>query len=584
MSKFALDDFQKSKEQVSTIAAFRKLAPLVVGEWGQLALALTAMLIGSGLNLLGPWLVGYSVDHYIVGHNYGGLVRMAIILVVIYLVSLGAGYVQTITMGSVGTRVLFTLRNKIFGKLQEFPMQFFTQNKAGDLIARINGDAESLNQFFSYQLMQFVGGLVLIIGAGIALLLLDWRIGVTAIVPALVMILFTQVLSPWVRARNRQSRTSLGGLSAEVAESLANFKVVVAFNRQDFFRKRFAGANETTFSSSIRAGMANAVFAPVYSFAAAVGQFAVLALGIYEIQHGQVTIGLLVAALGYLPRFYDPIRQVASIWASLQGALASWDRISPILNMETDLVVVKSEHVTTNEPLLEFKDVSFAFPDGKDVLHDVNFALKRGQKYALVGPTGGGKTTTASLMARLFDPTKGTISFEGKDLRTWQFADRAQRVGFILQEPFLFSGSVRDNILYGNEHLHELKTHELQATLRETGLEELLTRFEGGLEAPANDQLSLGQKQLIAFMRAVLRKPDLLILDEATANVDTLTERQLDNVLKKLPASTTLVIIAHRLNTIKSVDEIFFVNGGTITQAGSMEHAVEMLTHGKRSS
>jgi ATP-binding cassette subfamily B protein len=220
-------------------------------------------------------------------------------------------------------------------------------------------------------------------------------------------------------------------------------------------------------------------------------------------------------------------------------------------------------------------------------LHDINFSLEKGKTYALVGPTGGGKTTTASLMARLYDPTEGQILLSGKDIRSYQPAERTQKIGFILQEPFLFTGTVRDNILYSNEKYQNHSNEELEKIIAEDNLTSLLERFESGLETKvtsSGDSISLGQKQLIAFMRAVLRHPELLILDEATANIDTVTEQLLTSILEKLPKSTTRVIIAHRLNTIEGADEIFFINAGTVTKAGSFEHALEMLLSGKRES
>jgi ATP-binding cassette subfamily B protein len=217
----------------------------------------------------------------------------------------------------------------------------------------------------------------------------------------------------------------------------------------------------------------------------------------------------------------------------------------------------------------------------------VNFTLEKGKTYALVGPTGGGKTTTASLMARLYDPTKGTVFLGGKDIRSYPSEIRAKKVGFILQEPFLFSGTVKENILYGNEEYKAYTNDQVTAILTRSNLNGLLARFSEGLETKVSfgsGSLSLGQKQLIAFMRAALREPELLILDEATANIDTVTEQLLEEILAKLPASTTRIIIAHRLNTIENADEIFFVNAGEVTKAGTMQQAVDMLLHGKRQS
>jgi ATP-binding cassette subfamily B protein len=242
---------------------------------------------------------------------------------------------------------------------------------------------------------------------------------------------------------------------------------------------------------------------------------------------------------------------------------------------------------TPSGAIIEFKNVFFHYREEKDVLTNINFALEPGKTYALVGPTGGGKTTTASLMARLYDPTQGTIFLEGKDIRSYEPQVRAKKIGFILQEPFLFTGTVRDNILYGNEDYKDHSQEELLQVLENAHLTKLLSRFGDGLDTmitQGGDGISLGQKQLIAFIRAAIRNPDVLILDEATANIDTVTEQLLEEILNKLPEKTTKIIIAHRLNTIENADVIFFVNGGNVTHAGSIDQAVDMLLHGKRKS
>lgn len=584
MSKFRLETPElANRVPDSTLGAFRKLLPLLEGEGKSLWLATFALTVNSGLMLLGPWLIGRAVDRHVIPGDYAGLWRSCLLLLAVYLGALAFGYVQTRVMGGIGQRVLYGLRNRIFAKLQELPVPFFGQNKAGDLIARISGDAQALNEFFAYQLMGFIGAVIIMIGASIALLLLDWRIGLMALAPGIVIVGLSWLLSPWTRERNRANREALGSLSGEIAESLANFKVVAAFGRQDYFRARFTDVNAKTFDTAMSAGYANALFQPIYGLAGSVGLLAVLAYGIWLSGHGLVTVGIVIAALGYAPRLYDPVRQIGAMWMSLQTALAAWDRIAPLLRVETDM---RQEEAGERRGTahLEFRDVSYAYEDGKAVLEHVTIALERGKSYALVGPTGGGKTTTASLMARLFDPTEGTVLFSGQDLRSMTDADRTDRIGFILQEPFLFSGSIRDNLVYGNDALKDLDAAALAKELERQGLGELLARFDGGLDADAGDALSLGQKQLVAFMRAVLRKPELLILDEATANVDTVTEEQLGKVLAKLPEDTTLVTIAHRLNTIEAADQIFFVNGGHVTAAGSLDDAVAMLTQGKRTS
>jgi len=487
-------------------------------------------------------------------------------------------------MGGIGQRMLYSLRNAVFNKLQELPVDFFNQNKAGDLISRINNDTDKVNQFFSQSLMQFIGSIFTMTGAGIILLCINLPLGMAALFPALIVWIFTKIISPWVKQRNAASIKSTGSLSAEIQESLENFKVIVAFNRRDYFRKRFEEVNQDNYTKSVKAGIANNVLSPVYTLAANLGQLIVLALGIFLIVRGHFSVGLLISFIAYINNFYNPLRQLAALWANFQVAMAAWDRISLLLSFETDLHLVDDPKCNTSASFLSFKNVSFRYPNGKDVLRKVSFDLERGKTYAFVGPTGGGKTTTASLIARLYDATRGTILLEGKDIRSFGPEERTQKIGFILQEPFLFTGTVRDNILYGNTHYRNYSNHELTKVISESGLESLLARFDQGLDTKVQttgDGISLGQKQLIAFMRAVLRKPELLILDEATANIDTVTEQLLDSILKRLTESTTRVIIAHRLNTIENADEIFFVNTGKVILAGSFNDALDLLLHGE---
>ncbi len=367
-----------------------------------------------------------------------------------------------------------------------------------------------------------------------------------------------------------------------------DFKVIIAFNRRDYFRNRFEDANKKNYTSAVAAGIANNIFIPVYGFFAAIAQMVVLTVGIYLISTGQFSIGLLVSYLAYAVNFYNPLWQLAALWANFQVAMAGWDRISYILNMETNLPVMAVTAVEKNDSvIMEFRDVSFGYDDNKEILHNVNFKMEPGKTYALVGPTGGGKTTTASLIARLYDPVRGLVLLDNKDIRTYEPAERSSKIGFILQEPFLFTGTVRENILYGSEKYIGFSNEQLEETIKAAGLQILVNIFEKGLDtelSSGGESISLGQKQLIAFMRAVLRNPALLILDEATPNIDTITEQILQDILNKLPATTTRVIIAHRLNTIQNADEIFFVNAGEIIRAGSFDHAVNMLLHGERQS
>jgi len=577
----------QSNEKVSTKATLKRLMTLMGGERKNLYIAMIFILINAGLNLVAPYLMGHAVDNFVVTKHYEGVIRYSIILFGVFSLALVSGYTQTQLMGRVGQRMLFNLRNSIFNKLQDLPIDFFNQNKAGDLISRVNNDTDKINLFFSQSLVQFMSSIFTMIGAGIFLLSINFKLGMAALAPALLLWIFTRSISPWVKTTNSANMRSTGSLSAEIQESLNNFKVIVAFNRRDYFRKRFEEVNTENYHTAVKAGIANNMFTPVYGFSSSIGQMVVLAFGIYLISAGEFSVGLLISFLAYIAQFYNPLRQIAALWANFQVALAGWDRISQIMVLENNLKVIETNVKEETCCLMSFRHVSFSYTPGNDILKDVSFDLEHGKTYAFVGPTGGGKTTTASLMARLYDPTAGQIILNGIDIRSLDTDTRTSKIGFILQEPFLFSGTIRDNIMYGNTQYKDVSNKTLLMILSESGLDGLLERFDGGLNGEiksSGDGISLGQKQLIAFIRAVLRKPELLILDEATANIDTVTEQLLDDILRKLPESTTRIIIAHRLNTIENADEIFFINSGAVTKAGSLHDAVNLLLHGKRES
>ncbi|MBF2053577.1 MAG: ABC transporter ATP-binding protein [Candidatus Sericytochromatia bacterium] len=573
-----------------SLQGLRSLWPLLAPERRTIGLALLLMLINAGLTLLVPWLLARGIDRFVAAGDFGGVLQMAFWMLLALVGSGVASYRQILLMGSVGQRVLHGLRGQVFGHLQALPLGFFQQHKAGDLMARINNDTEKLNQFFSETLVRLIGSLAIMFGAALFMLSLEWHLGLAALLPVLLIVGFTRVLTPWLRRANQQNLKQAGLLSAHIQESLSHFQVLAAFNRRDYFRERFAEVNQVAYAAARRAGVANQVFTPVFDFVFQLARLAVLAYGLQLIAAGELGVGLLIAYFAYLNRFYEPLRQMASLWASLQTALASWERVQAILQTPNPLQVLpesRSAGVNPDAPVLCFDKVSFGYDPQQPVLKEVSFSLETGKTYALVGPTGGGKSTTAALMARLYDPDAGQILFQGRDLRCLSPSERAAAVGFILQEPFLFSGSLYENLVYGHPDAEQLSPEALLQRLAAQELDGFLSRFDRGLDTailPGNHGLSLGQQQLVAFVRAVLRQPALLILDEATANIDTLTEQWLQAALDRLPAHTTRVLIAHRLNTIANADQIFFVNAGELLPAGDLDAALHLLQTRARQS
>ncbi len=389
---YSLQKTDASAERTTLLQAVKKLIPLMKGEGRNASFAFVAILLSSLANLLGPVIIGRAVDTYIGAKNFPGLLHATELLLLIYLIGLGAQYFQTITMGGVGRRVLYNLRSSLFTKLQELPVAFFNQNKAGDLISRINNDTDKLNQFFAQALMQFLGNIFLIFGAGVFLLVLDWKLGLAALVPAIVVLIITQFISPWVKRTTLLSLRTLGAMSAEVSESLTNFRVIAAFNRLDYFTEKFNESNQVNYRAAVTAGIAQNIFTPIYTFASTLAQLIVVAYGLYLISHGALTLGLLIGFLLYANSFYQPLRQLAAIWSSLQTAIAALDRIGEVLNLHSNMdILAASGAESGGNEILSFKDVGFTYSEGKEVLRDANLNLEKGRTYALVGPTGGAR-------------------------------------------------------------------------------------------------------------------------------------------------------------------------------------------------
>ncbi len=530
-----------------------------------IALAMSAAVLAAGLQLWAPALVAAAIDGPIAEGDLAGLARYAGILLAVAAAAFVAQGSQVYRLGGVGQRVVFDLRKALFDKLLTLPVGFFTTEQTGDLISRLANDSEKLAQFFSMSLSRFVGSLVTTVGAGLCLLGVNLKLGAVALAPALLMLIGTGILAPKLRSLNRTSLEAGGQLSARVTEGLEQFRVVVAFDRRDLLVEDLERASATQFEAAKSAGYRNALLAPFYTFCSQCGQLLVLGYGLVLMAQDELTVGLLIAAMAYLSRFYDPLRQLAALWATLQAALSAYDRLQELLAREERLEVVSrpSEPAPGDAPLLEFDQVSFAYRPDEPVLHRISLRFRPGRTYALVGPTGGGKTTMASLMARLFDPTEGQVRFRGLPLQSLTAEERSQKIGYILQEPKLLGETVGENVSALPEEVAHL--------------------FPDGL-ATESDGLSAGQRQVVAFVRAVERQPELLILDEATANVDPATERLLELLLDRLPPTATTVVIAHRLQTVERAHRILFVNNGRTLEPEGLDAALELFRQDTRRS
>ena len=578
-NQYNLLNSTESKIPPTLAETWHTIQPLFVGEGWNMVIIVFTVLINIGTSVATPYIITRAIDGPIANKDIQTLAIMSGGLVLLFIISAIAAYGQARIMGYVSQRVLFRLRGTVFSSLQSLPIDFFNRNKAGDLISRINNDTNKINQFLSEGVLRFTSLFFSLIGIAAMMIYLNWQLASIVLLLTGVIILITRIATPYIEGINKKSLVDQGSLSSEIQEGLTNFNALVAFQIQDYFKDHFTSISEKVYKAKTKANILNEGIAPLYNFTAHIAQIILLIVGIRFILAGSITIGLLIGFLAYAQKFFEPLRILGSIVGSLQSALAAWTRVREIISLESNLIIEEANDNSENKSneLLAFKDISFGY-DEDLIIHNMSFILEKGKTYALVGPTGGGKSTTASLMARLYDPQQGIIELKNRDIRSYTEEERTNSIGFILQEPFLFTGTIGDNLRYGNSELLNSSDEELLDKLKSHNLTELMYTFDNGIETIIeNNGISIGQKQIISFIRTLLREPELLILDEATANIDTVTEQNLQSILSQLPDTTTKVIIAHRLNTIKKADQIFFISGGILTPAENFDSALNLI-------
>ncbi|MBC7766466.1 ABC transporter ATP-binding protein [Arenimonas sp.] len=555
----------------------------------KLIFAFIFIFMNSTANTVSPFLVSKAIDRYISVGNVDGLLNIILILAGVATITIATGYAQSMLIGRISQRTLYRLKEGLFAKLQSLPTAFFNQNKAGDLMSRINNDTDKINQFLSQWIGQFIGVMFSLFGVVCFSLYLNWKLSLVMMSMVIFIYIITLLFSPKIRKENKKNLEANSDFSAALQENLTNFRVVAAYSKRDYLENHLEKKNNATFKSALRSGFANRIFEPSYEFFGAIALILVLSYGFHLISIGGATVGVLIAFVAYTQRFYDPMKTLATAFGAIQLASAAWVRLQEVLSLENNLKTENQKGDESGKPKLrlELKNVSFSYDDKNMVIENANLSFEPGKTYALVGPTGGGKSTLASIMAHLYDPTLGVVYLNGKDITIYSQEETSKEISVILQDPILFTGTVAENILYANTDFTNVSIDDLNRVLEHKGFKDVIKRFENGLSTTIKQNgagLSIGQKQLISFMRAILREPKLLILDEATANIDTVTEAILNKTLEALPPETTKIIIAHRLNTIKDADEIMFVNGRHVTPAGSYEQAIRMITDAKRNS
>lgn len=544
----------------------------------KMAYALVLVILGAASQAGGPALVGITIDRYILqGGDRRMLFVMMGLLFAIYLVGALAQRGQVYQVGSIGQSVLATIRGRIFDRLQHLPLRYFDKRPVGDLMSRVLNDVDTLNQLFSQGIAQLLGSLFSLIGILIAMFVLQWNLALASFLIIPIMLLLTAFFARRARRAFRVTRQTVGDVTANLQEDIVGVREAQAFNRTEANIERFRERNAANRAANVEAVAITSAFAPTIDVLSTLSIALVIGYGGYLVFAGSLTLGVLTAFVLYVQQFFRPIQLISQLYTQLQSALAGAERIYNILDEEPEPPdPPDAAELGETRGRISFEDVTFAYDPGRPVLRDVNFEIEPGQTVALVGPTGAGKTTIASLIPRFYDATEGTVKIDGRNVRELSRKDLRAGIGMVLQEPFLFSGAITENIGYGKD---DPGREEIERAAQTVNAHGFITDLPEGYDTVLGEgggSLSQGQRQLLSFARAILTDPRILILDEATSNIDTRTEAIIQRALSTLLEGRTSVVIAHRLSTVRNADLILTVKDGRIVERGTHTELLEM--------
>ena len=538
--------------------------------WKFLAVSFVLLLIQTGTQLLGPYLTKVAIDRYIAAKDLAGLDRMALAYAAVVLFGFVVLFIQTYTTQYTGQRAMHDLRMDIFSHLQKQDMAYFDRNAVGRLMTRAINDVETLNELFSTGVVGLLSDLSIVFGIAAIMLWLDWRLALVCLAAFPVIVYVSRFYRRRAREVYRESRLILARLNAGLQENIAGVATIQAFGQEDRMYRRFRDINYHYRDVLLRSIRYNALFFPVIELFSALSVGLLLWYGGSLIMGNAIQAGVIVAFIQYIQRMYQPIRDLAEKYNIMQAAMASSERIFALLDTrETIKNPVQPRKIEQFAGQIEFKDVWLSYRPGEPVLRGISFGVRPGEKLALVGATGGGKTSIISALCRFYDIDRGAILVDGVDIREWNKQDLRRHLGLVLQDVFLFSGDIASNITLGDPRVSHAKMLE---AARRAQIAPFIERLPNGYHEEVQERgstLSHGQRQLLSFARALAFDPKILILDEATSSVDTETETLIQKALNELLKNRTALIIAHRLSTIQNADRILVIHKGEIWEQGT---------------
>ncbi|MEK3660383.1 ABC transporter ATP-binding protein [Paenibacillus sp. FSL F4-0236] len=528
------------------------------------------------LSLIGPYLIGKAIDTAVIPHDYQGLIRFCILLIGIYGLGSVVAWVQAYVMTSVSQNTVFELRRDLFSKYQQLPIKFFDTRANGELMSRATNDIESVSSTLNQSVTQLLNSLITLSGSLVIMLMLNVPLTVVSLITIPLVLLASRKIIGLSRTYFRNQQRHLGELGGFIEETISGQKVVKQYSREESEVKRFRKISGELNKVSIKAQIVSGLVGPVMNMINNLGFAIIAGVGGWMAFHNMATVGIIVSFLTYSKQFGRPISDLANQYNLIQSAIAGAERVFEVLEMPSEYGDEESEDLPRLTGEVVFQDVSFAYKADSPILSGVTFEAKPGEKIALVGPTGAGKTTIVNLLIRFYDLNGGSIRIDGRDIRELDKNALRSQLGMVLQDAHVFSGTIRENIRFGRL---DATDQEIEQAAQLANADAFIKRLPHGYETLLNAEgsnLSHGQRQLLTIARAILADPAILILDEATSSVDTRTEMHIQQAMKNLMKGRTSFVIAHRLSTIQDANRILVIQGGGIAEQGSHEELLAM--------
>jgi ATP-binding cassette, subfamily B, bacterial len=562
---------------MSRAGRLRHLASLLRPYRARVALMFVALLLATGAALAPPYLAGRAIDDGIRAKDMEALTIVVVVFVVAALVNWAATYVQTYLINWVGQRALQDLRIELFQHLQRLSIGFYSRNKAGVLISRLTNDVQALDQLVTDGISTLFSATLTLVGTAVILVLLDVDLAMITFLTFPVLLVASVAFRLASAGAYALTRVRIAQVTAYLQETLSGVRIVRAFGQETRHKSRFAELNDEYRDANMKTVYLNAAYFPAVELLSAVATAVILIYGGNQVLDGNgVTIGVLASFVFYLQSFFDPIQSLSQLYTTYQAGMAALDKIFELLDEDPD--IADSAHAVELPRVrgeIRFEEVTFSYGGEAPALEDVTLTVPPGQTLALVGETGAGKSTLAKLVARFYDPDEGRVLIDGHDLRDVTERSLRSQLGIVPQESFLFSGTIHDNIAFGQP---DATDDRVRAAAQAVGAHEFIERLPEGYDTEVGERgghLSAGQRQLVAFARAAAADPRILILDEATSNVDVRTESQIEHGLRRLLAGRTAIVIAHRLSTIRGAGRIVVLDHGRIEEQGTHEELLD---------